>query len=145
MADLALVTWLAAYTGGQSSQYVLFYALVALSLAAWVVFALVLSTGTLNLWVRGVRPANFTDADWLASPFGSTVLAKLALFATVIALSLVHDFVLGPRATAAIAADPRSAEAARLRRQASWMGRANVILALLLVAAGVMLVRGVPF
>ena len=43
-----------------------------------------------------------------------------------------------------IAEDPRSARAAALRRRASVLGRLNAVLALVLVALGVMLVRGVP-
>jgi hypothetical protein len=44
--------------------------------------------------------------------------------------------------TKAIERDPRSTEAAALRRQASLLGRLNVVLALLLVAIGVVIVRG---
>ena len=42
----------------------------------------------------------------------------------------------------AIVRDPQSPEAQLLRRCASLLGRVNVVLALGLVAAGVMLVRG---
>ena len=103
-----------------------------------------LITGTFNLWVRGVRLADFTRAEWLDSSFGKTTLLKLAVFAVVLVISGIHDFILGPRATAAIAEDPRSARAAALRRRASVLGRLNAVLALVLVALGVMLVRGVP-
>lgn len=109
---------------------------------AWACFAIVLVTGTFNLWVRGVRPADLVDPAWLASPFGTSVLLKLALFALVLALSGVHDFLLGPRATLAMQDDPRGPEAARLRRQAALLGRANAVLGLALVAVGVTLVRG---
>ncbi|HKP61768.1 MAG TPA: CopD family protein [Polyangiales bacterium] len=110
----------------------------------WVCFAIVLVTGSFNLWVRGVRPASFVQSAWLGSPFGTLVLWKLGVFAAVLLLSSVHDFVLGPRATVAIARDPQSIEAQALRRRASYAGRANVLLALVLVAIGVMLVRGLP-
>jgi uncharacterized membrane protein len=108
----------------------------------WWCFAVLLATGTLNLWLRGVRPGDFAHAAWRASTFGRAVQWKLALFAAVLALSAVHDFVVGPRATAALERDPRSPEAESLRRRASLMGRANVLLALALVAAAVVLVRG---
>jgi len=111
----------------------------------WVCFGVVVVTGTFNLWYRGVRLADFVNAGWLASSFGKTVLVKLGAFALVLVVSAVHDFVVGPRATTAIAADPRSAEAQRARRHASVLGRLNVLFALVLVAAGVMLVRGVPW
>lgn len=109
----------------------------------WACFAIVLVTGTFNLWVRGVRPEDFVRAEWLASPFGKTVVAKLSLFALVLVISAVHDFVVGPRATRALAEGSPSRE--RERRRASLLGRLNVVLALLLVAAGVVLVRGVPW
>jgi len=112
---------------------------------AWGTFALLFATGLFNLWMRGVRPGDFLRADWLASPFGHAVVLKLLLFALVIAISAVHDFHYGPRATAAAQHDPRGAEAERLRRVASYLGRINVLAALLLVALGVVLVRGWPW
>lgn len=111
----------------------------------WICFLLLLITGTFNLWFRGVRLSDFGRAEWLASPFGTTIMLKLGLFVLVLGISAVHDFAVGPRATRAIAADPRSARAERQRRRASMLGRVNVVLALVLVAAGVMLVRGVPW
>lgn len=111
---------------------------------AWISFAVLLGTGVLNLWIRGVRPENFAQAEWLTSPFGHAVVCKLALFALVLVVSAVHDFVVGPRATLAVEHDPRSAAADKLRRQASLLGRANALLALLLIALGVILVRGWP-
>jgi putative copper resistance protein D len=110
----------------------------------WVCFAILLVTGTFNLWVRGVRLQSFVDPRWLASDFGQAVLAKLALFAVVLALSAVHDFVVGPMATELMRTKPGSPEALRLRKRASWMGRLNVLLALALVGVAVSIVRGWP-
>lgn len=110
----------------------------------WICFGLLLVTGTLNLWIRGVRFGNLASAEWWTSPFGSAVGLKIAGFALVLVVSAVHDFVIGPRATDAIQRDPRSDEAAALRRMASKLGRLNGVLALVLVALGVVLVRGWP-
>ncbi len=110
----------------------------------WGCFAVVFVTGTFNLWFRGVRLGDFARSEWLASPFGKAVVLKLGIFLVVLAVSAVHDFVLGPRATLAIANDPRSAEAERYRRRASLLGRANAVLALALVSLAVILVRGWP-
>jgi len=112
---------------------------------AWACFAILLVTGTFNLWMRGVRPANFVSADWLVSPYGSVVVAKLVVFLVLIALSARHDFVIGPKAAAAIQQAPQSPETARLRREASLHGRVNALLALVLVALAVMIVRGRPW
>ncbi len=111
----------------------------------WTCFIVLLATGSFNLWIRGVRLADFGRAEWLSSPFGHTVLVKLTAFAVVLLVSAVHDFIVGPAATAAITANPHSPEAQQHRRRASLLGRVNVILALVLVAAGVVLVRGTPW
>ncbi|MGZ3421388.1 MAG: CopD family protein [Polyangiales bacterium] len=110
----------------------------------WSCFALLVLTGTFNLWYRGVRLGDFASAAWLSSPFGRAVALKLALFAAVLAISAVHDFSVGPRATVAVERDPASAETAQLRRRASLLGRANALLALLIVAAAIVIVRGWP-
>lgn len=108
----------------------------------WAVFAIVLVTGSFNLYVRGVRLGSFVDPVFLLSPFGRAVVLKLALFVAVVGLSAVHDFVIGPRATEALVRAPASAEAESLRRAASVMGRVSTVLALALVAVGVVIVRG---
>ncbi|NNL30268.1 MAG: DUF4149 domain-containing protein [Gemmatimonadetes bacterium] len=111
----------------------------------WICFALLLVTGAFNLWVRGVTLAPLVDPQWWASPLGTAVALKLAVFSVVVVASAVHDFVLGPRATEVMRTDPRSAAATRLRRQASLLGRLNGALALVLVALGVVIVRGWPW
>lgn len=110
----------------------------------WACFALLLATGLFNLWARGVRLADFGRLGWLTSGFGRSVLIKLGLFAAVLAMSVVHDFFVGPAASVAITRDPRSSEAERLRSQASLLGRANAILGLTLVGVAVTIVRGWP-
>lgn len=138
---LVVVPWLRA-SGGAGAGRFLRETGQRFRSVAWVSFAVLLVTGVFNLWVRGVRPADFARLEWLTSPFGTTVMLKLGLFASVLALSAVHDFLLGPRATLAMERDPRSPEVARLRRQAALLGRANAVLGLVLMALGVMLVRG---
>jgi copper resistance protein D len=108
----------------------------------WIAFGILVATGTYNLWARGVRFGDFVSAVWLASPFGRAVVAKLALFAVVLAVSAIHDFGIGPRA--AIAVEAGAPDAERLRRLASYLGRGNALLALGLVGLGVILVRGWP-
>lgn len=112
---------------------------------SFVCFALLLLTGSFNLWMRGIRLSYFGRSEWLLSPFGKLVLAKLGVFLLVLLVSVIHDFVVGPQATKAIAADPRSPETALARRRAALLGRINTLLALTIVAVGVMLVRGVPW
>lgn len=110
----------------------------------WICFALFVATGTYQLAYRGVGLSDFWDPAFLSSPFGSAIAWKLGLFALVLALSVWHDFFLGPRATRIGRQDPTSAEALALRKQASWLGRVNALLALAIVALAVILVRGWP-
>ncbi len=111
----------------------------------WACFGVLLVTGTFNLWARGVRVGDLARAEWLSSPYGTLVSMKIATFLTVVGVSAIHDFAVGPRATQAIIHDPRSAEATSMRRTASLLGRANALLALVLIAVAVMLVRGAPW
>ena len=111
----------------------------------WICFAILLVTGVFNLHIRGVHPRDLLSAQWRASPFGRAVALKLLAFAAVLAVSAVHDFVLGPRAALAVERDPRSPEAERLRRWAGRLGRVNALLALVLVALAVFIVRGWPW
>jgi len=111
----------------------------------WWCFVTLLVTGTFNLWFRGVRFGDFVNPEWLATAFGKSVVLKLALFLCVLLVSGIHDFVVGPRATKALLADPASAETQALRKQASRLGRANAMLGLSLLVAAVLIVRGAPW
>jgi len=111
----------------------------------WGVFLVLALTGSFNLWFRGVRPGDLIRPEWLATPFGRALGYKLAAFALVLALSVAHDFFIGPRAAIEVERDPDGARAKRLRRLASVLGRVNVLLALLIVGLAVVLVRGWPW
>ena len=112
---------------------------------SWVALGVLAITGTYNLWIRGVSATNLLQPDWLGSPFGRTVVAKLSLFVLVLIASLVHDFAVGPRASAALETADDESTAARWRRGAAWLGRATAAASLVLVALGVILVRGSPW
>ncbi len=110
----------------------------------WICFGLLFLTGSFNLWIRGVRFENFVDTSWLNSTYGRTVLTKLALFSAILIVSTIHDFYVGPKAVQQIESNANSAQASNLRRQASLLGRLNALLALIMVAVAVVLVRGCP-
>jgi copper resistance protein D len=114
-------------------------------LVGWICLGLLGTTGWLNLVARGWGWATLrTEAFW-ATPFGGLLAVKFGTFSLILVLSAWHDFRIGPRATAALRARPGSPEAVRLRALASWFGRLNLLLALVMAAAGVMLVRGRPW
>jgi len=141
---LVVVPWLRSGGGRANAGAFLRETGIRFRGVGWACFAVVLITGTFNLWVRGVRFGDLVDPGWLGSPFGSAVSLKLLAFLTVLVVSAVHDFVLGPKATIAITADPTSAEALGYRRKASLLGRVNALLGLTLVALAVIIVRGWP-
>ena len=108
----------------------------------WICFGLFIVTGTYNLGFRGYTWGDLFDGSLFAGPFGETLGIKLIIFVIILILSAIHDFYVGPKATALMREDPRSDRARKLRRGASWFGRLNLLLALIVVFLGVMLVRG---
>jgi uncharacterized membrane protein len=86
----------------------------------WIALGALALTGLANLWLR---PYLF----WTPRFQG-----KLALVVLALALSVFHDFVLGPRAGRP-GADPA------LRRRASWVARLNLLVVLAVVLLGLAL------
>ena len=111
----------------------------------WICIAVLLVTGTVNLAYRGVTWTNLFTAELWGSPFGTTLALKLALVALMLGLDIYHDFVLGPRSLRLAAAGHAPQDAERLRKRASMLGRAEAVLALVVLALAIMLVRGRPF
>ena len=107
----------------------------------WICLSLLLLTGMYNLALRGFGWTDVWNGALFQGGFGFTLSLKLCLVTAILVLSMVHDFLIGPRATVVGQSAPASPQAKRLRRQASWMGRLNVLLALVAVALGVLLVR----
>ncbi len=114
----------------------------------WLMILILLGTGVWNLHNRHFGWSTIFSRDLFRGPFGHVLAAKLAVIGVILALSAYHDFVLGPASTRAGQAagqggDRRRAE--RLRRTASWIGRANALLALVVIWLAVALVRGLPW
>jgi uncharacterized membrane protein len=83
----------------------------------WIALGLMIATGLGNLWYR----------PYLLQASGFH--AKLGLVVVALAVSVLHDFVLGPKA-----GRPGAPPAAR--RRASWVARVNVVTALAIVLLG---------
>ena len=105
-----------------------------LRVVGWTCLLVLGVTGWYQLAYRGVA--------WSSD---ALVLSKLAIYFTIVAISLAHDFWLGPRASAALRDAPDAPATARLRREAMLMGRVTALLALLAVTLGVLIARGVPW
>jgi putative copper resistance protein D len=111
----------------------------------WLCFLVFIFTGSINLAFRGLTWNDLSSAIFWRGSFGSVLTLKLLTFAAILAISAIHDFVIGPRAAAAWEKDARSAASARLRRQAVRIARLNLLLALIAIILGTMLVRGAPW
>ncbi len=105
----------------------------------WIAIAILLVTGTLNLYFRGWLSAVLSGnrAFW-GTTTGIALAWKLAAVAVMVATSAIHDFVIGPRAGRV---PPGSPEAVRLRRWSALGARLNAIVGLVLIVAAVRLAR----
>ncbi len=109
-------------------------------MVGWICIGVLLVTGTLNLQFRGLLGSGaLLDGAFWGTGFGRALAGKLGAVAAMIALSAVHDFVHGPRATRL---EPGSPEALRFRRRAVVLGRLNALLGIAAVWAAVVLARG---
>ncbi len=106
----------------------------------WGAVTVLVVTGIINLSYKGWLTWDVLgSASYWRTGVGHALAAKLVFVTLMIATSLAHDFVFGPRAGAA---QPGSEQALRLRKHAVLLARVNGILGLLIVIAAVRLARG---
>ena len=108
----------------------------------WGCLALLLSSGAINLGYRGFGWAHVRNGTIFQGPFGRVLGVKLLLVTLILLFSALHDFFIGPKATILAQSAPHTSSAIRARWQASWLGRVNLLLGLIVVALGILLVRG---
>jgi putative copper resistance protein D len=106
----------------------------------WVAIGVLVATGSLMLYARGLLAWSgvLGSALFWRSTLGTALAAKLAAVVTMIVVSGVHDFLLGPAAGRAVAGSER---ALALRRRAALLARVNALVGILLVLAAVRLAR----
>ena len=90
---------------------------------AWIAIIILLITGPINLYLLGISPAIIFTPDFLATAYGKALLVKLILVFIIVVSSLLHDFWVGPKAR----------ESRKFSAYARIFGRANLILAVLIV------------
>ena len=107
----------------------------------WWAIAVLVVTGVLMLHQRGLLhwSGALGSAPFWRSTVGTALAAKLATVVTMITVSAVHDFILGPAAGRAV---PGSDEAIALRLRAALLARVNALVGILLVLAAVRRARG---
>jgi putative copper export protein len=98
----------------------------------WIAIAVLLITGPLNLYLMGIPPALIFDPKFHSTDYGWTLMTKLGFVFIIVISSLLHDFWFGPKAR-------HSAGYAKL---AMYMGRSNLIIALIIVVLAVFLRTG---
>lgn len=108
----------------------------------WISLILLLITGIFNLGFRGYHWADLWSGAIWKGPFGHTLAIKLFFVSLIYLISAIHDFYIGPKATRLWKEAPDNPLAGRLRKQASWIGRLNLLFGLIVVFEAVQLVRG---
>jgi len=101
-------------------------------LAGYIVLALLLLTGILNIYLRGI------DLSWkflVISRYGKLVITKLFLFLLILGVSLFHDVQARKRLMS-------EEEKSRFKIIARWSGRILLIISLVMAFIGVLLSRG---
>jgi hypothetical protein len=106
----------------------------------WACIAMLIVTGVINLHYRGwLQWEGLLDsAAFWRTTAGRALGAKLSAVAVMIAVSAIHDFILGP---AAGRVEAGSSGAITLRRRAAWLARVNAIVGVVVVVAAVRLAR----
>ena len=100
--------------------------------AGYIVLALLLVTGILNIYLRGI------DLSWkflVVSRYGKLVILKLILFFLMLTVSFVHDVQARKRLLS-------DEEKARFKVIARWSGRILLLISLAMAFIGVVLSRG---
>jgi putative copper export protein len=116
---------------------------------SWVMLAILVLSGVGLLERNGLLTDGLTSGSFWSSEIGAVLAVKAGAVGALLGLSYVHDFVLGPRLAQALEAmapaggRPPPGFAAQ-RRRLVWLARFNLLLALGVIALGVMLFRGVP-
>jgi len=104
----------------------------------WIALLVLTLTGLLNLYLRGLP---FTWEFFTQSSYGTLLTYKMLLFLGMLAVSAVHDFVLGGKALEQM----QNTDNSNFKLLARWSGRINLVLALAMAFLGVVLSRGGSF
>lgn len=109
----------------------------------WWAIGVLLVTGIVNLHFRGLLHVDvLSSGDFWSSRYGNALAWKLAAVTVMLVVSFLHDFVIGPAASAAGKPGGEEASGRRHRRWAAWLARLNALFGLVLVWAAVRLARG---
>lgn len=108
---------------------------------SWIIFILLLVTGTLALFGKGFTFEDLSLVEFWQTRYGNRLKLKLLTFSFVLIFSALHDFWLGPKAAELMNNKPEFSQTTFYRRASRWVGRINLILGLLILFFAVGLVR----
>ncbi|TXH20054.1 MAG: DUF4149 domain-containing protein [Chitinophagaceae bacterium] len=108
---------------------------------SWLLFAILLSTGLIQLWARGYSYEQISSIAFWQTSFGHALANKLIVFSIMLLISAVHDFWLGPKASQLMETHPNDKRTQKFRKSTSWMGRLNLLLGIIILYYAVSLVR----
>ncbi|MFQ5542846.1 MAG: DUF4149 domain-containing protein [Nitrospiria bacterium] len=95
---------------------------------AWILIGMLLVTGLFRLYQNGIP----------LSQYGRPLSIKLSLVFILMTLSVLHDFVLGPKS---IALSRTLSRPHPLQKTVRWIARINLLVGLMIVLAAVSLVH----
>lgn len=104
----------------------------------YAILGLLVITGIIQAIYHGATVTNVLNGTFFQTHFGSSLAKKLLFFGAMVAVSVVHDFYVGP-ASARAAQEGRDTEA--LRTAASWLARLTALLALGVVIFAIIMLR----
>ncbi len=109
---------------------------------SWILFIILFITGYIQLWTRGYTLTHLFSTNFWHTNFGTSLAYKLIAFSIMLIISGVHDFWLGPKAAELIDTQPESDKTKAVRKAASWIGRLNLLLGIIIIYFAITLVRG---
>jgi len=112
--------------------------------AGWAAIVVLLVTGLFNVIGRGIAVQELLTGGFWSRPWGVVLAVKLVLIALATGISFYHDAVLGPLIAQRLDQNQSTPDLERLRRAASYMGRATLALALVILALAAHLARSTP-
>ena len=115
---------------------------VRFRVVGWICLGVLLMTGTYIIHFRGFDSIDFWRNLSAQGAIGFAFVIKVLLVVVIFILSAVHDFLIGPRAMKLWQEAPSSPRALSMRRLAGWMGRINLLLALIVLVMAIVIVRG---
>lgn len=99
---------------------------------SWIAIAVMLVTGPVNLYYLGATFESVTSAAFYSTSYGRILALKVLFVLLALTSALVHDFWIGPK----------SRTSRQYGKYAMWMGRTNLLIALVIVLLAVFIRAG---